>query len=139
MRRILLTTAIAVILTTSVFAGGTKDLSNYNEAVDNYIVGVKSDNVGLKISSAYFLGEMKAELAVIPLLRMFREETNDNAKIAAALALVKIGNPMGVYIVKQYSQLSDNERVRNMCEKFYNAYSNGKLNLEQPQEFFAAK
>ena len=43
---------------------------SYQQIEDNLIVGVLSDNLGLRISSAYFLGEIKSEKAIIPLLKM---------------------------------------------------------------------
>ena len=36
----------------------------------NYLKGVESDNLGLKISSAYYLGERQSSKAVIPLLKV---------------------------------------------------------------------
>ena len=47
---------------------------------DNYLVGLYSDVPGLQVSSAYFLGEMKSERAVIRLMEIFRNEKNATGK-----------------------------------------------------------
>ena len=102
------------------------------EAIQNYLVGVNSNNEGLRMSCAYFLGEYKADEAVIPLMRMLHNEKADEGRIMAALSLVKIGTGKAVYAVKQAAVFDDSERVRNLCAKFYNDYAvnkNGESSL----------
>jgi len=89
---------------------------------ENLLAGVKSDNLGLRISSAYYLGEYKVEKAVIPLLNMLHLDKEPAARIQAALSLIKIGNPKGVFMVKQAAKFDESKWVRNLCSKFYNAY-----------------
>ncbi len=89
---------------------------------DNLLEGLKSDNLGLRISTAYYLGEYKTERAVIPLIKMLHNEKEESARIQAALSLIKIGNSKGVFMVKQAAKFDDSKRVRNFCTKFYNAF-----------------
>jgi HEAT repeat protein len=89
---------------------------------ENLLEGVKSDNLGLRISCAYYLGEYKVEKAVIPLLKMLHSDKEPVARIQAALSLIKIGNPKGVFMVKQAAKFDESKRVRNLCSKFYNAF-----------------
>jgi len=98
------------------------DLNNpeTNKAsVKNLLMGLNSENYGLKTSSAYMLGEIKAEEAVLPLMHMLRTETNEDARIVAALALFKIDDPKGIFAVKQAIRFDNSERVRKMCSNFY--------------------
>jgi hypothetical protein len=44
----------------------------YSQIEENYLVGLNSSNVGLRTSCAYFLGEMKSDKAIIPLLKLLR-------------------------------------------------------------------
>lgn len=88
-------------------------------AVKNLLMGLNSENYGLKTSSAYMLGEIKAEEAVLPLMHMLRTEKNEDARIVAALALYKIDNPKGIFAVKQAIRFDSSERVRKMCSNFY--------------------
>jgi HEAT repeat protein len=90
------------------------------DAVRNYLFDLKSNNEGVRISSAYFLGEYKVEEAVIPLMKMLNSEANEQARIVAALSLSKIKTGKAVYAVKQASVLDNSQRVRNLCTRFYN-------------------
>lgn len=85
----------------------------------NLMVGVKSDNYGLRTSSAMMLGELKADESVIVLLSMLHKEESDEARIAAALSLLKINDSRGIYAIKQAIRFDKSERVKRMCEKFY--------------------
>ncbi len=89
-------------------------------AVSNLLEGLKSDNDGLRTGSAFMLGEIKAEEAVIPLMKMLRTEDSEEARIVAALALYKLDNPRGIFALKQATRFDSSERVRKMCTNFYN-------------------
>jgi HEAT repeat protein len=95
---------------------------------ENLLEGLQSDNLGLRISSAYYLGEYKSEKAVLPLVKMLHTEKEESARIQAALSLVKIGNAKGVFMVKQASRFDESKRVRNFCAKFYNAFQKMAIN-----------
>ena len=81
----------------------------------NYLMGVKSDNSGLKASSVYYLGEMKSEKAVIPLMEILRTDTSASTRIMAALSLYKIGDARGLHAIKQAIQFDSDEQVKKMC------------------------
>jgi HEAT repeat protein len=89
------------------------------DAVRNYLFDLTSNNEGVRISSAYFLGEYKVGEAVIPLMKMLNSEANEQARIVAALSLTKIKTGKAVYAVKQASILDNSQRVRNLCTRFY--------------------
>ncbi len=113
-----------VLLTTISFA---KNSSNENSKKDldvtnivkNLELGTKSENFGLKVSSAYELGKYNTSRSVINLMRVLHDDKDVEARIAAALSLIKIGNARGVYAVKRAAEYDDSERVRNLCSKFY--------------------
>ena len=86
-------------------------------------MGINSDNFGLRTSAAYMLGELKCEKGVIPLMRMLKSEEREDARIVAALALLKIGNEKGIFAIKQAIRFDQSDRVRRLCANFYNAYS----------------
>ena len=91
-------------------------------AIESLIMGVNSDNFGLRTSAAYMLGELKCEKGVIPLMRMLKSEEREDARIVAALALLKIGNAKGIFAIKQAIKFDDSERVRRLCANFYHAF-----------------
>ena len=89
-------------------------------AIENLLIGLSSDNFGLRTSSAYMLGEIKADEAVVPLMNMLRTEKNEDARIVAALALYKIEDSRGVFAVKQAIRFDKSDRVKKLCSNFYN-------------------
>lgn len=121
---------IAVIISADTFAKGPfLPLSKTVKlnAESNLLVGLASDNFGLKTSSAYMLGELQSTRAVLPLMKILHTDLNDDARIMAALALYKIGDARGLYAVKQAIRFDDSERVSKLCIKFYNAYVNKEI------------
>ncbi len=94
----------------------------YEKVEANLLEGMKTDNCGLKISCAYFLGELKSKKAVIPLMEMLRCHENNDARIIAALSLIKIEDNAGVFMVKREAQFNDSERIRAKCDHFYKAF-----------------
>ncbi len=124
----ILVLAVSLLLlgTISTFAQNTnsnRSLTISEEATNNYLVGIKSDNLGLRISSAYFLGEYKASEAIIPLMKILHNDKSEDVRIIAALSLTKIGSDKAIFAVKQSASFDKSERVRNLCAKFYSGYT----------------
>ena len=95
---------------------------NQDLAIQNLLIGLDSDNAGLKSSSAYYLGELSSTEAVIPLMKMLRNSEREELRISAALALLKIGDERGIYAIKRAIVFDESKRVSDMCEKFYNSH-----------------
>jgi len=95
---------------------------NRDLAIQNLLIGLDSDNTGLTSSSAFYLGELSSSEAVIPLMRILRNSDREELRISAALALLKIGDSRGIFKIKRAIIFDESERVRSMCEKFYNSY-----------------
>ena len=111
------------------------DAKTKKAAVTNLLIGLNSDNYGLRTSSAFMLGEIKAEEAVIPLMKMLRSEKHEDARIVAALALYKINNPRGVFAVKQAIRFDNSERVRKMCSNYYNELLRVRYGIDGNSEY----
>ena len=108
--------------------------ANYSKIESNLLVGLNSNIEGLRISCAYYLGEMKSENAVLPLMQILRDDNCYGARIVAALSLIKIGDEQGVYMVKRTAKFNDEEGVRKMSQKFYLAYLWQKYLDENPEK-----
>jgi HEAT repeat protein len=109
------------------------------DITENLLEGLKSDNLGLRISCAYFLGERKSSEAVIPLMSVLRNDKNAEARIMAALSLYKIGSEKGIYAVKGAAEFEEDNTVKKMCETFYkmhvmNRNDSNKPLTEEPEE-----
>ena len=111
------------LITFSAFAGNNQREDVKECTVASLIMGINSENIGLRTSSAYMLGELQCEKGVIPLMRMLKSEDREDARIVAALALLKIGNAKGIFAIKQAIRFDDSERVRRLCANFYHSYS----------------
>jgi len=113
----------------------TTPAANSYEAIEfNRLIGLASDNEGLRVSCAFNLGEMKSQKAVVPLMQLAREGKTLEERVIAALSLVKIGDLQGVYLVSRLAKFSECEKTRRMCEKFYNGYLYQKYLDEHPEK-----
>jgi hypothetical protein len=106
--------------------------AEYAKAETNLLVGLKSDNQGLRESAAYMLGEMGSQKAVIPLMAMLKGGDSESSRIVAALALTRIGEARGVYAVKRAASFDPSNEVQMKCAFFVNEYA-------QPGAFHFAK
>jgi len=110
------------VFTTSAFASSKISEEKYKQIEDNLLEGFNKDNQGLQVSCAYFLGEMKSERAINPLLKMLKSGKTEAERIIAALSLYKIKSEQSLFAVKQRIRFDDSERVQRICEIFYNNY-----------------
>lgn len=107
---------------------------NKQNTISSLMIGLDSDNLGLKSSSAYMLGELRITDAIIPLMKMLRDSENEDLRIAAALALYKIGTPMSIHAVKQSIRFDESKRVSTLCSNFYNEHLRNKIIDEEKNE-----
>ena len=122
MKRLMLPAlAIMLVLTTSGFS--KEKMVNKNSLGDNSVesllIGMESENTGLKTSSASMLGQYKTSKAVIPLMKELKENKDERARIQAAIALWKIGDSRGIYTIKQAIKFDASERVKKICSILY--------------------
>jgi hypothetical protein len=94
----------------------------YEISEANYLEGLSSGNHGLEVSCAYFLGEMKSQKAVIPLMKMFREAKKDREKLVAGWSLLKIGDPRGTFLVKRAIELGESKQISPILFYLYEHY-----------------
>lgn len=99
--------------------------------VDNLTLGIESDNTGLHTSASLvmydlinesYLESSDASKAMIPLLKLLNEGKTDEERIAAAVALYQLGNPIGIYRLRGVAVFDDNERVATICKNLYYSY-----------------
>ena len=122
----LLILVIFFLSTSSILFASDKSIENksvtYEQVETTLLTGLNSDNFGLKVSSAYMLGEIKSESAVNELTRMLRESDNEKIRLIAALSLLKIGTDRSIFIVKQSRRFNKSENVRDLCTHLYNCH-----------------
>ncbi len=127
MKKLKITSLLLIILFgfVSIIPAKTTNTSKFfkkSKIESNLLAGLASDNTGLQISSAYFLGEINSEKAIIPLMRMLRSGKSNGERAMAALALIKIGDERGVFIVKREAQFNASQKTRKLCAHLYKSY-----------------
>lgn len=94
---------------------------------DILLQDVQSDDIELKGSSVYTLGELHSQKAVIPLMKVLKSDNDERARLSAALSLYKIGDERGIYAIKKAIQFDESERVQRICRILYTAHLNPSL------------
>ncbi|UCH65505.1 MAG: hypothetical protein JSW63_13020 [Ignavibacterium sp.] len=94
----------------------------YQRYEENLLTGIKSDNIGLQTSCAYFLGEMKSGKSMIHLLKLARYGDTEESRIIAGLSLYKIESDIGMHLLKGLRKSDDSEKVRRSFDRIYKKY-----------------
>lgn len=104
---------------------------NKSVIVDNLTQGILTDNNGLKQSSAKVLYDLidqgylesgNGSKAMIPLLKLLKNGETDEVRIAAAVALFKLDNGIGIYQLRGVALYDENEKVSSVCKNLYYSY-----------------
>jgi len=109
---------------------------NANKALieDNLFIGMAYDNLGLQRSCALMLGNIQSNRAVVPLIDVLHNSTDDNLRVAAAWALCKIGDGRGVYAVKMAVKYDESMKVKTICAWYYeNLVKQGTFTFVKPE------
>lgn len=95
----------------------------YAKLTDNLIEGTKSENLGLKKSSIYYIGFYKLNNAVSTLVDQLKTEKDPEVKTLIALSLYKVGDENGFNAIRSLAENDENENVRITCKEIYKACS----------------
>jgi HEAT repeat protein len=141
MKTLMRTAAAAALVATLALAGnaGTKQDAPYNRdlAETNLLIGLASDNAGLRASCASILAEVGTERSVLTLMQMLHNGTEEE-RIVAALALAKIGDGRGVYAVKRAVQFDPSPKVQRLAAWYYKEYAIPKAESSAAADAVAA-
>ena len=129
MKSLLTILALILLLNSALFS--KNDMNPTESTIQSLMIGLESENIGLKTGCAYMLGELKVTEAVIPLMKLLRNDEQEEVRISAALALYKIGTPMSIYAVKQASKYDDSKRVLKLASNFYNEYLRNNISHDE--------
>lgn len=89
-----------------------------NETV-NLIKTLSSENLGLRTSAAYLLGEYEDTSAIGPLIAMLQNDSEYSARTSAAIALLRIGDVSAIIALKNSSMNDSNDIVRSVANEAY--------------------
>ncbi len=105
--------------------------TNKSAIVKSLNLGIKSENDGLRTSSAVVIKQVidnslvnpaDFSSSLIPLLRMLENGRTEDERIAAAVALLSLDNAIGVYRLRGSAQFDESEKVRSVSKNLYYFY-----------------
>lgn len=91
----------------------------YEQIEKSLLIGLNSDNLGLKISSAYMLGEIKSKNSIPKLTTFIKKVDNDKARLTAILALLKIASSESNVALNQNDR---NNEINQLCKRLMNCH-----------------
>jgi HEAT repeats len=94
---------------------------NWKNVEYNYVKDLKSDNIGVRISAANNIGEYHLEGAMGPLTDMLNSDKNEVARLAAALALARLGEPEAFEALEFAAKGNGNMDVAQFCRSLISA------------------
>jgi hypothetical protein len=111
-----------LLITTSTFSQSNNlsdDELKHQVVYKNPLKGLRCTDEDIRLDCAFALGKIKSGKAVIPLMKLLREDPSEAVRIVAAQSLIEIGDPRGVFLVGRTAKFNNSEHVRNLCDKFY--------------------
>ena len=101
---------------------------DWKKAEANYISALGSGNLGIRQSAATYIAQYQLRGAVDPLIDMLKTDKVEQARMAAALALVTLEDAKARTAVEEAALYDGSDRVAKFCESLLNA---------SPQKFSA--
>ena len=127
MKQLIVTAFAALSIISSTFAASTNNSSSstidWQKAEKNYIVALSSDNIGLRLSATNYLAAYRLTGSVKPLIDVLLTDKVEQLRMAAAEALVQLGNKEGIDAVKDASIYDGSEKVAKFCEQLIQSTS----------------
>lgn len=127
--KLVIAVLLALLMSNIIFAQNlckytTKTASSgfTERAIKSLMLGIESDNTGLKKSSIYIAGMYELDGVVEALIRQLQKESDPNTRILIALALYKIGNKEGLDAIEELVKNDDNLKVRKMSYAILNQF-----------------
>jgi len=113
-----------VLLVTDTFGQNQKisDLSKHKYALQNLVIGIHSENEGVRESSIYFAGQYRFIDTEDALIEQLKVEKDSDIKVLIGLALFRMNSEKGMNELQMLTKKDSNPRVRRMSQAIYNEY-----------------
>ena len=96
----------------------------YNEYL---LKAIQDRNLGIRFSAIKLLGERRVYQATDQLVELMKKDPDYQVRIAAALALLKIGDKAVIHEIKKQAQHDKNKTVRHVLSGVYLEMSQDSL------------
>ncbi|MBN1299849.1 MAG: HEAT repeat domain-containing protein [Melioribacteraceae bacterium] len=121
----------ALFLLASISVCGQSLPGSQQKHIVNLIIGMNSENEGLKRSCIYFAGMYSLNQTLDCILEVLETEPDPATRTLIAQALYKIGNERGMNEVLELSQKDPDENVRKIAASLYDTYFLEKLTKDE--------
>ena len=113
-----------VFLVTDTFGQNQKisDLSKHKYALQNLVLGIHSENKGVRESSIYLAGQYRFIDTENALIEQLKVEKDSDIKVLIGLALFRMNSEKGMNELQMLTKKDSNPRVRRMSQAIYNEY-----------------
>ncbi len=98
------------------------DATKHKYATQNLIAAIHSDNLGVRESAIYLVGEYRFADLEDELIKQLRLEKNSDVKILIGLALFRLDSEKGINELQRIMVKDKDQRVRRMSKAIYNEY-----------------
>ncbi len=98
------------------------DLTNSKYALQNLVMGIQSENEGVRESSIYFAGQYRFIDTEDVLIKQLKVEKESDIKVLIGLALFRMNSEKGMSELQRLASIDKNPRVRRMSYAIYNEY-----------------
>ena len=99
-----------------------KDITGHKYALENLLVGIKSENEGVRRSSIYYAGKYKISETEQALIEQLKIEPNPNTRTLIAFVLYELGSEEGLAEVKKLAHSDVDPNVRRMSTHLVHEY-----------------
>lgn len=119
-----LVAVLFILLVTDTFGQNQKisDLSKHKYALQNLVIGIHSENKGVRESSIYLAGQYRFIDTENALIEQLKVEKDSDIKVLIGLALFRMNSETGMNELQMLTKKDSNPRVRRMSQAIYNEY-----------------
>lgn len=119
----ILTVIISMILSVSTSAQDLTTLNFNEKTIGNLVMGISSDNYGLKRSSIYYAGKYRVAEVADVLLEEMKKSDDTNTKCLMAVALYKIKDDRAMEYIVKLARYSTDHKLRKTCKAIAELYT----------------
>lgn len=120
----LLIALLFVLLVTETFGQNQRvsDLTKIKNTYENLLMGISSENDGVRESSIYFAGKYRLIDTEDALINQLKVENNSDIKVLIGLALFRMGSEKGMSEIYNLANSDKDSKVRRMSYAIYNEF-----------------
>jgi hypothetical protein len=108
--------------------GSEKHSGPEKNEIENLLMGIRSDNPGLKKSAIYMSGKYEVSECSGVLIQQLKTEKDASVKVLIALALYRIGSEEGMEAIEELAHNDNNKEVRRMSSAIVNQWQEDNNN-----------